>query len=73
MKNINTIKKLGYKIRILRKEKKYSQEMLAEKADLNRVFIGLVERGTTNITVKNLESIANALDINIKELFEFIL
>jgi len=47
--------------------------MLAEKADLNRVFIGLVERGTTNITVKNLESIANALDIDIKQIFDFTL
>lgn len=73
MKNINTIKKLGYKIRILRMEKGISQEKLAEISDLNRSFIGLLERGETNITVKNLESVANALGVDIKNLFDFIL
>ncbi|MDO5436961.1 MAG: helix-turn-helix transcriptional regulator [bacterium] len=71
MKNENTIKKLGYKVRIVRVDKGYSQETLAEKANLNRSFVGLLERGETNITVKNLESIANALEVNIKELFDF--
>lgn len=65
--------KLGNKIRIERKKHKFSQEKLAELADLNRNFIGMIERGETNITVKNLENIAIALQINIKDLFEFSL
>ncbi len=65
--------KLGLKIRIERKKRQLSQEKLAELADLNRNFIGMVERGETNITVKNLESIANAFDIEIKSLFDFTL
>lgn len=73
MKNENTIKKLGHKIRIVRADKGFSQEILAEKADLNRSFIGLLERGKTNITIKSLEQVANALDIEIKNLFEFTL
>ena len=73
MKNENTIKKLGHKVRIIRTDRGLSQEALAEKADLNRSFVGLLERGKTNITLKNLEQIANALDIDIKYLFDFIL
>jgi len=73
MKNIETTRKLGQKIRIIRNMRGLSQEALAEKADLNRSFIGLLERGQTNITIKNLEMVANALDIEIKDLFNFVL
>ena len=36
-------------------------------------FEKTLERGKTNITIKNLEQIANALDIDIKNLFDFTL
>ena len=65
--------KLGNKIRIERKQLKLSQEKLAELADLNKNFIGMIERGETNVTVKNLENIAIALGIDIKNLFDFTL
>lgn len=71
--NQNTIQKLGLKIRIERQKRKISQEKLAELANLNRNFIGMIERGETNVTVKNLESIANALNLEIKDLFIFII
>ncbi len=71
--NTNTIQKLGLKIRVERQKKKISQEKLAELADLNRNFIGMIERGETNVTVRNLENIANALKLDIKELFNFII
>lgn len=73
MKQINqeTIYKLGQKIRIERQKRKMSQEKLAEVAELNRNFIGMVERGETNITVKNLENIANAFEIDLQKLFIF--
>ncbi|CDE61041.1 helix-turn-helix domain protein [Fusobacterium sp. CAG:439] len=71
--NQDTIIKLGHKIRIERQKRKMSQEKLAELAELNRNFVGMVERGETNITVKNIESIANAFEINIHELFVFII
>ena len=71
MKNSGTIKKLGEKIRIERMRRKLSQEQLAEMADLNRDFIGMIERSETNVTVKNLESIANALEMTIQEMFDF--
>ena len=54
-------------------KRKMSQEKLAELAELNRNFIGMVERGETNITVKNLEAIAKAFGMEIKELFNFVI
>lgn len=71
--NQNTISKLGLKIRIERQKQKISQEKLAEFANLNRNFIGMIERGETNVTVRNLESITNALNLPVKELFNFII
>lgn len=73
MKNNDTIKKLGQKIRIERQKRKMSQEKLAELADLNRNFVGMIERGETNLTVKKLENIANVFDIDIMDLFSFII
>ena len=73
MKNNDTIKKLGQKIRIERQKRKISQEKLAELADLNRNFVGMIERGETNLTVKKLENIANVFDMDIMDLFSFII
>jgi len=69
----NIAEKLGHKIRIERMKRKMSQGTLAELAQLNRNFIGMVERGETNITVKNLECIAKAFNLDIRELFDFVL
>ncbi len=65
--------KLGQKIRIERMKRKMSQEKLAELSELNRNFIGMVERGESNITVKNLEAISKAFGMEIKELFNFVI
>ncbi len=69
----NITQKLGHKILVERMKRKMSQERLAELAQLNRNFIGMVERGETNITVRNLESISIAFNMNIKDLFDFVL
>lgn len=71
MDDFNITQKLGFKIRIERQKRKMSQEKLAELANPNRNFIGMVERGESNITVKNLENISKAFDIDIKDLFDF--
>ena len=59
----------GQKIREVRKDKGFSQEELAHKADLHRTYIGMIERAEKNITLLNIEKIANALETSIKELF----
>lgn len=59
----------GNKVREIRIQKGLSQEHLAELANVHRTYIGMIERAEKNITLNNIEKIANALNINIKELF----
>ncbi|MFK7799770.1 MAG: helix-turn-helix domain-containing protein [Aureispira sp.] len=60
----------GERVRKFRKEKGLSQEQLAFKADLHRTYIGMIERAEKNITLLNIEKIANSLDVEISQLFE---
>ena len=50
-------------VRKQRKAKGMSQEQLADKAELHRTYIGMIERGEKNITLLNILKIANALEI----------
>lgn len=59
----------GDTVQHLRKERNLSQLQLAEKADLHRTYIGMIERAEKNITLCNIEKIANALGVTIKDLF----
>ena len=61
--------KFGRKVRTLREGKGLSQEDLAFEAELDRTYIGGVERGERNIGLRNIEKIANALKVDLKELF----
>lgn len=59
----------GNKVKALRKERNLSQEQLSFKADLHRTYIGMIERAEKNITLINIEKIAIALNVKIKDLF----
>ena len=61
--------RFGEKVRFYRKAKGLSQEDLSFKAELHRTYIGMIERAEKNITLTNIEKIANALEIDIKDLF----
>jgi transcriptional regulator with XRE-family HTH domain len=61
--------KFGEKVREIRKEKGLSQEELAYRANLHRTYIGMIERAEKNITLLNIEKIANALEISVNDLF----
>lgn len=63
------LKLFGNRVRELRKMKNISQEELAHRADLHRTYIGMIERAEKNITLLNIEKIANALEISINDLF----
>lgn len=65
----NILIKFGERVRELRKEKGFSQEQLAFKADLHRTYIGMIERAEKNITIINVSKIADALEVTINELF----
>ncbi|WP_083386381.1 helix-turn-helix domain-containing protein [Acidithiobacillus ferrivorans] len=53
----------GKHIRKLRKSRRLSQEQLADKAELHRTYIGMIERGEKNITLLNILKISTALEI----------
>jgi transcriptional regulator with XRE-family HTH domain len=59
----------GGKLRSLRTSKGFSQEKLAELADLDRTYISGVERGVRNISLVNICRLAAALKIKIPEFF----
>ena len=64
-------KRLGAKLAYIRKSKKLSQIKLAEIVNMNFNYIGQIERGEANITIKTIKILANALDVEAKEFFDF--
>lgn len=67
---MNIKSKIGMRIKELRGNKKISQEKLAEIADLDRTYVNSVENGKRNISIENIEKIAEALDVSIQEFFK---
>ena len=65
-------KQLGARIRYLRQQKGFSIEDLALEADINRNYLGDLERGMRNPTLIILNKIAKALEIDLTTLFEGI-
>jgi len=60
--------KIGQLIRQKRKEKQISQEKLALLCNIDRSYLGRIERGEVNITILKLYEISEVLDTNAKEL-----
>ena len=69
--NVDIEKKFGAKLAYIRKSKKLSQIKLAEIVDMNFNYIGQIERGEANVTIKTMKTLANALGVEIKNLFDF--
>jgi len=59
----------GQRVRELRTANGLSQEALAEVCDLDRTYIGGIERGERNVSLINIKKIADALGVPVKELF----
>lgn len=64
--------KLGVRVKQLRISKGYSQEQLAELADLDRTYIPGIESGKRNVSIVVLEKLAKAFGINISDLMNNI-
>ncbi|OGL22349.1 transcriptional regulator [Candidatus Saccharibacteria bacterium RIFCSPHIGHO2_01_FULL_45_15] len=60
----------GKRVRELRKQKGFSQEVLADKAGLHRTYIGSIERGEQDVSIDNISKIARALKVSIVSLFD---
>jgi transcriptional regulator with XRE-family HTH domain len=61
---------LGKNVRKWRESLDYSQEILAEKADLDQTYISGIERGVRNPGIKNVARIAKALQLTTSQLCE---
>lgn len=59
----------GKRIRLLRLKAGYSQEDLASLSQLDRTYIGGIERGERNPSLRNILRIADALQVSVTELF----
>ncbi len=60
---------IGWNLRRLRVAKGLSQERLALLADIDRAYVGRVERGSENVTISTLEAMAVALAVPVAALF----
>tara|TARA_R110002051_G_scaffold188553_1_gene257967 strand:- start:10353 stop:10562 length:210 start_codon:yes stop_codon:yes gene_type:complete len=58
----------GRRVREARKSKGISQERLAEMAGIDRSYMGNIERGEKNITLKKAYEVCDALEVDIKDL-----
>lgn len=63
------LEQFAQRVRILREEQGISQEKLAERAELHRTYIGMVERLERNPSLICIYKIAKGLGIDVKELF----
>ena len=61
--------KIGQRIKELREAATMSQKDLSYAADLDRSYIASVENGQRNISIVNIEKIATALGVTLKEFF----
>jgi transcriptional regulator with XRE-family HTH domain len=70
MAETDILERFGERLRQLRKDCGWSQEQLAEASGLDRSYMGGVERGERNIALRNIEALANALEISLSELMD---
>ncbi len=64
------IKKIAFNIKVERMRKNLTQFQLAEMIDVHEKYIGKVESGKQNLTIKTLIKLANALDIKLSKLVD---
>ena len=62
------VARFGASAQKLRFERGVTQEQLAERADLHRTYIADIERGARNVTLRNIEKLAKALEVSTAEL-----
>ena len=65
------LRSFGKKVRDERIRRGFSQERLGELAKVHRTYIGMIERAEKNITLTNIEKIAKALNVRVRDLIDF--
>lgn len=65
------LEKFGQKMQKVRQSNDITQEELAARLGMHRTYIGLIERGERNPTVRTLYKISKALKVQASELLPF--
>lgn len=65
-------KKVGGRVRALRLERGWSQDVFADKSGLHRAHVGEIERGESNVSLQTLKTIADTLGVKIGDLVKGI-
>ena len=65
---VTILKKIGLNFRIERTKKYLSQEKFAELANVHTNYIGKIERGEQNLTIKKIVALDNALNVSVEEI-----
>jgi transcriptional regulator with XRE-family HTH domain len=72
VKNDDILKKFGKRVKLLRLQKGITSQMaLANKAGLDRTYVGGLERGERNVALVNISKLAKALGVDLVDLFKF--
>lgn len=66
---VDPLKKFGAQVRSLREQAGLSQEALAAKAGIHRTYMGGIERGERNLCLRNIIRLAEALEVQPRDLF----
>lgn len=61
--------RFGARVHALRIERRLPQDALASRAEVHRNYLSEMERGKRNVSLRIIERIAKALDVEIAELF----
>lgn len=69
--NTKILENLGISLKHIRLEKGLTQEMLAEKVGIHPTYVGKIESGKNNISVKMLFKVSRALGVKLPEIFSF--
>lgn len=67
-KNLIARKTFAKNLQRLRLEQRISQEYLAELSELHRTYVGSVERGERNVSIDNMEKLAKALKVKLRDM-----
>jgi transcriptional regulator with XRE-family HTH domain len=67
----DVLKQFGKRVKDLRQAKGISQEELAELSGFHRNYIGMLERGERNISLKNITVIAKTFKMSVRDLFDY--
>ena len=67
---VDILARFGLRIRQLRKARGFSQEGFAAECGLDRTYIGGIERGERNLSLRNIDLLARTLQISLDELFQ---